>query len=592
MTYRWTPEGPVFEFPTPYGTENRLLGVMGCWLLACAIGLALVLQFVDAGQGERPVFGLEKLPDKASLVPHVLAAAWLVVLGLMNLWRAKQQRMLSLLPGQPASLMFEVAREGMGAGSGADRIFALLDGMPAPAAPAQGAYAAWLARLGAAVAEAPSSLHAFLNQRMSNLLCWVGLMVILALWAVASLWLPQPAAWPAAAGLLAGVAAGLCARRVLNPEGRAPAPWLVAVLLLMTLLLSAAAGSGAGHLPGGQQLAKSGLPIAVVVLLAGAVLIEALGILAARGQLTAVVAAGAASEVIKLGADVSVDPDLMLREMELELHRRWTEGVPNRRYARQLTPGTDALGQYAMLVLEESQPVVPTPARGQAVVATPHGPSRAGLLGLSVVSALFSGAGGVLWMGQAYAKMQDGSATWAAGSAGLMCLLLGAYALRVAHMLWSRVEVQSTITWLEFAGCATDQDARAAHDNAVSGQRATTRLTHMTLRARVARARSVFYAASTRGIGTRALLDLQPFATEARTWTAFLRSSAGQVNAPPQAPQPVEPNPSDRVGEVHRPHTETPAPVTRAPRFCSTCGTPVLHGARFCQHCGQGLAGP
>ena len=587
MTYRWTPEGPVFEFPTPYGTENKLLGARGYALIACAIGLALVLLFIDSGQADRPAFTLGKLPEKASLVPHVLAAAWLALLGLLDLLQVKRQRVLQLLPGQPASLMFEVAHEGSGASSGAAGLLGLLEGKTAAAPPLQGAYAGLLGRLVGTLAAAPTTLYAYLNLRLSNLLLWSGLLLILAL---ESLLLPQPAAAPLVALLLGGLAAAVGTRQVLVPERSAWAPWLAAVLLLAMLLLSAGVGWFANLAPGAEHFKRLGLPLAAALLFAGALLVDLLGILAARAQWAAVDVSHTAAHEVGLGADLAVDPDAMLRELDLEFHRRWTEGVPNRRYARQTTAAAEAHGTFATLLLEESQPMAMAPPRGQAAAIAPGAPTRAGQLALSAFGLLCSLAGGLLWIGLAWVQMKDASASWAAGSAGLSCLLLGAYAMRHAHLLWSRVEVHSTITWLEFSGAYASSGSGADADASATGPRAL-KVVNMRLRVRAVRARSVFFAAANYSVGSRVLLGLQPQATEAGTWIAFLQTWAGQA-ATSVSTRPAAPGPTDRARDSRRPEPESPGPMTRPPRFCPACGTPLLQGARFCQQCGQGLANP
>ena len=82
------PEGPAFEFPSPFGIENRFLELRGYLLIALAIGVALVLALVGGDDAARPVVMLEKLPEKASLWPHVLGAVLMALLGGLNLLQA------------------------------------------------------------------------------------------------------------------------------------------------------------------------------------------------------------------------------------------------------------------------------------------------------------------------------------------------------------------------------------------------------------------------------------------------------------------------------------------------------------------------
>ena len=102
MAYRWSLGGPAFEFPTPYLTENRFLALRGYALIALAVVVALLLAFVGGGPPTRAVVQLEKLPEPASVAPHLLAASLMILLGVLDLLKAARQRELLLAPGQPA----------------------------------------------------------------------------------------------------------------------------------------------------------------------------------------------------------------------------------------------------------------------------------------------------------------------------------------------------------------------------------------------------------------------------------------------------------------------------------------------------------
>ena len=274
----------------------------------------------------------------------------------------------------------------------------------------------------------------------------------------------------------------------------------------------------------------------------------------------------------EIGLGDEIDPDPLMREVDLELHRRWAEGIPNRRYAWQ---SQQREGGFSASVVEESQPLIAHDVSGRAA-------PRA-LIALNTVGLLLSVAGAFSWIWLAYAQMRDPSSSWAAASAGLVCLLLSIYALRNSHLLWSRVEVQSTLTWLEFDG--SGQAAGVAGHGAATA-RPGSRIPGLRCRARAAQLRSVFYASAPHWMGSRVVLSVQALATESRSWIEFLRALAGQ--------QAVELVPSSSPA-VRSPARDPRAPeaapvVTRAPRFCSACGTPVLQGARFCQNCGQVLS--
>jgi len=365
----------------------------------------------------------------------------------------------------------------------------------------------------------------------------------------------------------------------------------VGLLVLLALGVGAALGWFADLVPRAASLPKLGLPVAAAVLLASVLLFELVGILAARAQLQTPWLAAIPAEETRV--DFEADPDQLLREIDLELHRQWTEGVPNRRYAwqgpqigRGADPGADQ-GDYRAVVLEESQPLVPHTGRDLAP-AVAQSPARTrGLLWLDGLGLVWSLTGGVLWVWLALAHMRDVNASWVPGAAGLACLLAGAYALRVGHLLWSRVEVQSTITWLDFHGRYLKLVDAVAEGSARGRGELPVRVEDLQLRARVAVARSVFYAAAPHPLGSRVLLELGPHRGGAAAWLQMLQTYARQavpsaVAVPVAAVRPRARAPGAADADV--------PPPRRPARFCPHCGTPVLAGARFCQHCGSVLA--
>lgn len=584
MAYRWSLEGPAFEFPTPYGTENRFLVWRGYALIGLALLVVMVVSFVGGESAERPVVILEKLPEQASVVPHLVGAMLLTLLGALDLLQAAARRTLLLAPGQPASLMSEVAREASGVSPGAAALQRLLEvGAVAPPPPG-GDYGAWLRSLAPNLGAAPGSLHAYLRHRLAHAVLAAGLALLLLL----AVGLVRD---PPALALLSLSMMGLCAlvlaRHLLQPQQAALAPWLVAVLITLAVAAGGALGWFADSVPRAASLPKLGLPIAAGVLLASVMLFEAVGILAARAQVQTPWLAAIPVEETTVGFDA--DPEQLLREVDLELHRQWTEGVPNRRYAwqgPQLARGA-AQGEYHTVVLEESQPLVPHAGRDLAPAVAQSPARRRGLLWLDGLGLAWSLAGGVLWLWLALAHMRDANASWVPGAAGLACLLAGAYAVRVGHLLWSRVDVQSTVTWLDFKG----RYQRLAETPGDAGARTRgeppVRVAGLRLRARVAVARSVFYAAAPHPLGSRVLLELAPLRGGSGAWLQMVQAFARQAVPAAAALPATAARPRARMPGVAEVEAAQPR---RAARFCPHCGTPVLAGARFCQHCGSVLA--
>lgn len=583
MAYRWSLEGPAFEFPTPYGTENRFLLWRGYALIALALLIVGVVSFVGGESAERPVVILDQLPEQGSVVPHLVGAMLLTALGALDLLQAAARRTLLLAPGQPASLMSEVAREASGVSPGAAGLQRLLEvGAVSPAAPV-GPYAGWLQSLAPELGAAPGSLHDYLRHRLAHGVLALGLagLLLLAVGLVR-----HPPALALVSFVLAGACALSLARHLLQPHQAALAPWLVGLLVVLAIAVGGGLGWFADLVPRAASLPKLGLPAAAAVLLASVLLFEVVGILAARAQLQTPWLAAIPAEETRV--DFEADPEQLLREVDLELHRQWTEGVPNRRYAwqgSQISRGAEQ-GHYQAMVLEESQPLVPHTGRDLAP-AVAQSPARTrGLLWLDGLGLAWSLTGGVLWLWLALAHMRDVQASWVPGAAGLACLLAGAYAVRVGHLLWSRVEVQSTITWLDFQGRFQRPADLPAEAGARGRGEPPVRVEDLHLRARVAVARSVFYAAAPHPLGSRVLLELGPH-RGAAAWLQMLQAYARQAAPSAAAVPAAAARPRARAPGA----AETDAPPPRRPaRFCPHCGTPVLAGARFCQHCGSVLA--
>ena len=616
MAYRWSLEGPAFEFPTPYGTENRFLVWRGYALIFFAVVIAMVVSFVNGDAAAAPAITLEKLPEPASVVPHLVAAMLLSLLGARDLWKASAQRNLLLAPGQPGSLAADVPREASGISPGAGPLLRLLEVGEFKPAEVAGPYAAALAALGPDLAAAPSTLHAYLRVRMAHLVLVAGLVLVLLL-SYLAFRLPPAQGLAALVPLL--LCAGVLAHRALLPDAAALPPWLVALLVLLAGALAGAMGWYAGVVPRSESVPRLGLPLAAAVMLGSVFIFESLGLLAARAQVQAPWLPAVAPEEGQMAFEG--DPEQLLRDIDLELHRQWTEGIPNRRYAWQAAPTGRSVegGRFTAVVLEESQPLVPhaaaKPGReaAPAVLQTPQRRLR-GLLALDVAGLLWSLAGTLAWVWLAWAHMRAPGASWVPGAAGIVGLAVGGYALRVGHLLWSRVEVASTLTWLDLGGPITPAQRPA---EAGRGRGESLRVPELCLRARVARLRSVFYAAAPHGPGSRVMLELQPERSAAEAWLPAVQELARKAVGPatpalqaaarakgrdtrdtsrdmsrdtPRETSRDKPR-DGRDGREPRPgdaYTSTaPFPPRRPARFCPHCGTPLLQDARFCQHCGS-----
>jgi hypothetical protein len=384
--------------------------------------------------------------------------------------------------------------------------------------------------------------------------------------------------------------------------------WLVLLLVLLAGVFAGLLGWFADALPRSASVPKLGLPLAGAVMLFSVLLFESLGVLAARAQLQAPWLPAVAPE--EAPADTEADPEHLMRDVDLELHRHWTEGIPNRRYGwltPQLPRGAES-GRFHALVLEESQPLVATapmaapagPVQGRAgaaaavpIPAAPtEAPRRAALLALNATGLFWSLAGSVAWLWLATAHMLNPAASWVPAASGIAALAVGGYALRIGHLLWSRVEVVSALTWLDLEGAwVRGPDAQRGRDEG------SVRTLGWQVRCRVAVLRSMFYAAAPHVPGSRVMLALAAHRGGATAWLNTVQEMARKA-APAAMPSAAVAAPP--AGRQRPREPEVPAPAVaasaapaaaprRTARFCTHCGTAVSAGARFCQHCGSVL---
>jgi hypothetical protein len=582
MAVPWGLVGPAFDYPTPYAVENRLLMLRGCGLLLLALLLTLLVSFRPEPESGAAAALLGTDIELGSPVPMSLASALFAVMGVVNIVRASGQRRLLLEPGQPASLTSELLREAQGASPGAAWLQrAMLNGAPEPL-PIDGPWAGVLRRLAPDLGHWPRPLHAWLARRVYHaLLCTGVFAVMLPVWLLAD----GVAAALAALGL-GTIVVWVVGASALDPTRRAGGVLSLSLWLLLGAAGAAAAVVGAPLMPGQsylKMLVPLALPVALVSLLWGLLLVEGLALLAGRAQLGPVVPGRVDSQERELPPDAELKG--VLRELDLELHRRWAEGVPNRRHAWQM-PAIDAAGErgrFQGLVLEESHPMLPAHARERPLSWPRPGSPEMWLALLGMLCLVWTLMGSVFWSWQAWTQLRDAGVFWTKAGVGLALVVAAGHALRVSHLLWSRFELESTLLWLEFQG----EWVRAA-----PGAAATAQSLHA--RVAVARAHSVFYAAAEHRLGSRTLRGLRGDDAAASQWLQTLQQHVSTlVQAQPDAAERrrVREAAAARAAALAAQSTIAPAPAAppRPARYCAVCGTAVLAGARFCQHCGSSL---
>lgn len=582
MTMPWGLVGPAFDYPTPYAIENRILMWRGSALLLLALLLTLLVSFRPEAESGAAAALLGTDVELGSPVPMSLAAAFFAVLGVVNIVRASGQRRLLLEPGQPASLTSELLREAQGASPGAAWLQrAMVNGAPEPMV-VEGPWRAWLLRLAPDLGHWPRPLHGYLERRLYHVLLCAGLLLVLA----PAWWLGTPVAAALASLALGAIVVGVVGASALSPQRRAGGPLALALWLLLALMGAAAALLLASRLPGQdwlKMLEPLAMPVALASLLWGLLLVEFMALLAGRAQLGPVAAGRIDSHDRDLNPDAELGP--LVKELDLELHRRWAEGVPNRRHAWQM-PAIDAAGErgrFSGTVLEESHPLLATAARERPPAWPRWGSPEMWLVMLGVLCLLWTLLGGAFWAWQGWTQLRDAGAYWTKSGVGLALVVAAGHALRASHLLWSRFEVESTITWLEFQG----EWVRTAPGAPASVQ------SHG-LRVAVAQARSVFYAAAEHRLGSRTLRGLRGDDAAAQQWLQTMHKlSATLAQSLPDAAEKRRVREAAAAAQAARAAAQAAPPPASPPprpaRYCSVCGTAVLSGARFCQHCGSSL---
>lgn len=557
MSYQWGPQGPAFEVQGIYRSENLAL-LARAGLLGLTAMLVLVLALADLNLPSWMPTKLLRLPQDGQAL-HVALGLLLLALATIDVLRALRQRGLRLLPGQPGPLVTAL-RSVNTPNPEAAPLAAALEGGPPPLPPQGIAEWAWLLRGRAALAAAPLGLQAWIGQRIAHLGWIIGLALALLLARV----LLGPAGATVMAALCVVLAAVVLLRARL-PGRSTPGPRVIALQLALTLAIGLAGAFAPQALT--ERLAAVGLVEGAALMLAALLLTELVAL--AAGLVVADRPPTRSPTPAPCTVEIDADVDSVQQEVERELHRYWSEGVPNRRYLWQSNQA-DWRGSGARFdasSLEESQPLL-----AAAPAAAGHGGARRPwLLVLLALGLGFTLVGGLLWGVVVWQQLQRATQAWRLGSAAVLFFFAGGYALRVAHLLWSRLEAQSLLLTLACSATATST---------------------VRLRWTVTRARSAFYAAADQGVGSRVLLELTSDETAARRSAQQIKRYAEKINAA----EAQEGSPAPATPRPQRAAPPTPAtPLPRAPtpgpgpgrRFCVDCGESMAQSARFCPRCGE-----
>lgn len=603
MSYVWGSTGPGFEYPNSFRVENRFLMLRAAtlWLTALVLfwlasaepptqayvpgttaaptaggtsafpplpGLPGVPGLPEVSGAQAPVESMAGrgriLPGSA--VPHILVGLFFLALGIIDVVTVMRQRVLRLAEGQPAGLAIDLPSHSTGASNSATALERLATTGKGGVPELKGRYRRLVLAMASGIALSPTTLQRYVRTHGALLIWMSGLTAAFGLLWVTGRQLPAFALTSLLFAAVSMAYVAYCAW--ISKEASSPA--VLGSVAGFTML----AGAGLLFVPAGTprlaQLQALSLPMAAGWTLLTLVACELLAVLAARKQVDRVRALDSAAAPARVA--LAHDSIRVHQEVDAELMRRWSEGIPNRRYVRKGPVEAAADGADVVLVaFEETQPLLPQPQadRPQRLAS-----ARWPWLVVSPVLGLFASVVGcLLWVRMADALMLDARAPWTWGATALILVLVGAYAIRAPHLLWSRFELVSNLVRVVLRAPAVP-----------AGGRETLGLEVLALRAR-----SVMFAAGEHLPGSRTLLAL---AADPAAAQRFCQQVEGFLSkAPPPMATPISASSGKRATATAPVVAQTAvrAAVSAAPRFCPACGTPAVQHARFCAHCGNQL---
>ena len=605
MAFEYSTQGATLDFPNPYRIENQFLAARAVALL----GAGLTLLVMARGAGSAVTMAQ---PDamQGGVVLLVLAGAALVLLGILELGRAARQLRVFFGRGQPPSLAPDIPREAFGGSPRAQALTEQLRHGAIALIEPQGALNGVLYSLSRHLVTAPRVLRDYLQVRFANLLAAAGLLL---LFGVTWLITPHPSAQALAALvylllgsvlILRSYVAGTSGTVALKPLG-------LAGLLVFGIVGTVLIGRVAAALPQPAWLGHLSLPLIAFVLLLASLVIELLGLVAGFAHVDAPPPASTASE--QVAVSFNADPNLLLQEVDRELQRRWTQDIPNRRYVWQpplIEPAREA-GNFSGTALEETQPMPPQAVRRMDWATCLAFPRFYGLAALDALGVVLTLLGCALWLRLGLELSQGAPGSWSPGSIGLILIAVGGYGLRVAHLLWGRLDFESTLVWLDFNGsyARAQVGLGSPFSDRVRSERSVVNVESMTLRAWVVRVRSVIFSYRDQAVGSRTLVGMTGDIDAARGWALQVREFAlaqsmlvvpgghedgrrlAQLQAANQlAGTPASAGPMALLGGRAAQGTQGAQGTQTLARPCSACGKPLPPGGRFCSYCGAAAA--
>jgi hypothetical protein len=585
MSYEYSAASARFEIDNPYKVEN--LALLVCGVVGVLAGLFLLIRFRDA-MGNPSLRGLRGI-----VVGLLLLAASIAVIG-----RATMQLRYFFGRGRPHDLT------NLDAGAGADpqrRAEWLKENLRQNALAyrePQGAISGLVHQLFKTLIFAPRLIRAAAEAQCFNAL--LTLAILLGLIAIVAFYNNA-----AVESWLAVIYLGALIPKLVRPFGstesyaRARAgigfiAFIVAVPILGPPLL----GRLVGMLP---NITELDLPQRLGTCLFVLLVAQSLFFLALMRQLRDRPTVNMACVTRSLS--MNNNPAKLFEELERTLQSRWTETIPNRRYALaklpEVLPGQS--GSFAGEVLEETQPLPTNTGPTTSVLEKLGNQANLPINALTALGAL-SYIGATLSLVN-FALSSAGQQAWSTALLAITFFFTATYCLRSANLLWGRVDFQSVLVWVEING--SFEEARINIGNqlttAMSSSKKIINVESMTLRVWAAELDTVILQKD----GPRDLIGMRGRTDVAEFYANHLERFAGQLAS---VVAPVSTTDADRLGAIARvqqhmgaaPSLAAAAAAAQLPsrnadvqpasgrQRCRNerCGVELPIEALFCSHCG------
>ena len=596
MSYDYSSESKLLELPNPYQLQNRLL-----WLCAAVLLVG----------GVTSLFWARAAMQESALrlvAAPLIAGLAMIAAGLLCAATSARRMRFFFGRGRPASLAPEIPVGATGGSPAADQVKELLrqGGLtyPEPQGAVEGMLYHWAPKL----ITAPREVQFQAQRHVFNLAAIVATLISFVVsWLLFGTETTRP--WIGMLYFAFGLFV-LLEPMVSHARARLSRATLVA-LIAAAILAPVAIGLVGKQLP---SLVGFEITVQTVVMLVGSLIACGVAVLAILAQVDNAPQTRASVEQSRLS--MNAPPASLMDELDRLMQSSWTEGIPNRRYAR-IDPATNAAtpsGSFAGELFEESQPLPVAGTQAPTFAAALAGPRHRALLLLDLYATILVIA--AVAMSLVFVRQFDVSAPWRENRFALIgtsaiLAVVAAFCFRAASRLWGRFNFQSVLTWVEMVG--SYQTSRIGTGNNFSSRMNTendvVRTEAMTLRVWRARIESVVFGKDDARQVTAMFSTEQEALALSADLTNFARSQSvlvapfsaedqariAALNAGERAMLPAA-EAAGAAAQIQH-HLQTAAAIASsggaqaavAKRFCSACGTEAASGARFCSNCAAAL---